>query len=297
MAISGNLPKHLEVAARTGVLSAKAQDDLPYLRIAREVVLTGNTQTLVDLGGVPTPTKNPRDVDTLIEKFASVEPEDYTVTLHISQNAIDDDQTGGLLANFKDVLPAFRRHMNTLAFQWLNAGDGTTYGTSVDALSLFNNSHVWKGAKYTTTQDNLNASTLSLDNFHTVWAAAKQFVDDQGNYLNYDYNLLVCHPTNNVIAANITGNVQAMDTGNREMNPYAGKVSYITSPLMDSTAWVLVASSLPQKPIIVGIRKPPALQAVWFDSQQEDGGMWYFQYHGRYNLAYGDWPLATMGNS
>ena len=297
MAISGQLPKHLEVAARTGVLASPARDDLPYRQVADEVDLTAKSTNLVDLGGMPLPTENPKDVDTLIEKFQNIEPKDWTITLHISQNAIDDDQTGSLERRFRNVMPAFQRHMNNLAFTWLNAGDGTTYGTGPDGLSLFNDSHLWKGAKNTTAQDNLYDTLLSLDNFNTVWVAAQQFLDDQSNYYNFNYNLLVCHPTNNVIAANITGNTQAMDTANREINPYSGTLSYITTPYFDSTAWVLVATGEMNKPVIIGIKKRPQLVNMWFDSQQDDGGIHYFQYHARYNLVYGDWPVAIMGDS
>lgn len=297
MAVAGNLPRHLEVAARAGVLASPARDDLPYRQVAMEVDLSASTQTLVDLGGIPLPTENPHDVDTLIEKFQTVTPKDWTITMHISQNAIDDDQSGSVERRFRDVMPAFQRHINNLVFTWLNAGDGTTYGTCVDSGALFANSHTWAGAKNTTGQDNLYASAISLDNFNTVWVAAQQFLDDQSNYFNYNYNLLVTHPTNNVVAANITGNAQAMDTANREINPYAGTLTYITTPYFDSTAWVLVAASEPTKPIVVGIRKRPQLVNMWFDSQQPDGGYHYFQYHARYNLAYGDWPMAIMGNS
>lgn len=297
MAYSGALPKHLEVAARTGVLASPARDDLPYRMVAEEVDLTAKSTTLVDLGGVPLPTENPKDVDTLIEKFQTIEPKDWSITLHISQNAIDDDQTGRLEQNFRNVMPAFQRHINNRVFTWLNAGDGTTYGTGPDGLSLFHDSHKWKGAKNTTTQDNKYAVNLSLDNFNTVWVAAQQFKDDQENYTNFNYNLLVCHPTNNLIAANITGNAQSYDTGNREMNPYADQISYITTPYFDTTAWVLVASGEMTKPIIVGIKKRPQMTAMWYDPQTDDGGTHYFMYGARYNFVYGDWPVAVMGQT
>jgi phage major head subunit gpT-like protein len=297
MALTGNLPKHLEVAARSGVLASPARDDLPYRQVAMEVDLSAASQTLVDLGGVPLPTENPKDVDTLIEKFQTIAPKDWSITIHVSQNAIDDDQTGSVERKFRNVMPAFQRHINNLVFTWLNAGDGSTYGLGPDGLSLFNDSHLWKGAKNTTAQDNSYAVAISLDNFNTVWVQAQSFLDDQSNYFNFNYNLLVTHPTNNVISANITGNTQAMDTANREINPYAGTLSYITTPYFDTTAWVLVAASEPTKPIIVGIRKRPQLVNMWFDSQADNGGIHYFQYNARYNLAYGDWPVAIMGNS
>lgn len=295
MAFSGNVPNHLVVAARSGVLSSPARDDMPYRRVAMEVDLTAKTTTLVDLGGMPQPTNNPALVDTLIEKSKTVEPEDWYLTLSITQNAIDDDQTGRLESQFKNIVPAFQRHINSRVFTYLNAGDGTTLGTCVDGGALFANSHTWDGAKYTTGQDNLNASAISLDNFDTVWVSGQTFVDDAGNYLNYNYDLLVTSPTNNLIAANITGNSNSYDTANRENNPYTG-VSYFTVPEFDTSAWVLIASNEPTKPLFVAIKKRPTLR-MWTDAQAGEGGKHYFQYHARYTIDYADWPTAIMGNT
>lgn len=296
MALSGNLPNHLVVAARTGVLSSQAKDDMPYRRVATEVDLTQKTTTFVDLGGLPVPTNNPALKDTRIEKSKSVVPEDWYLTLSISQNALDDDQTGSLEANFKNIMPAFQRHINSRVFTVLNAGDATTYGTSVDNLAMFSNSHLWPGASNTTAQDNLVGSNLTLDTYNTAWVAARQFKDDQGNYFNFNYNLLIVNPTNNVTAANITGNREAMDTGNREMNPYAG-TQYITVPELDTNAWILVAANETTKPIFVAIRKRPVLHRMWWDTEQPDGGIHYFQYHARYTVQYADWPTAIMGQT
>ena len=297
MAIGGNLPKHLEVSAKTGVLHSPAREDMPYRRVAMEVVQDSKEGVFVDLGGMPIPSQNAKVVEDMIEKSKTVLPEDWYLTLHISQNAIDDDQTGTLEQRFKNVMPAFQRHINARVFTVLNAGDGTTIGTGVDALSLFNNSHIYPGARYQTAQDNLNALALSNTNFNTVWVAAQQFVDDQGNYNNFNYDLIVTHPTNAKAAAQIAENQEEADNTDRNLNPFAGKVGYITVPEFDTTAWVLVASGEPTKPVFVAIRKRPTLLNIWFDSQTGDGGMHYFQYHGRYTVDYGDWPTAVMGNS
>lgn len=298
MAISGNLPKHLEVAARTGVLGARAQDDMPYRRVAMEVDLTAKSTTFVDLGGMPVPTNNPALVESMIEKGKTVEPDDWYLTLSISQNAIDDDQTGQIESRFRNVLPAFQRHINDHTFTVLNAGDTSTYGTGITTeTEFFADAHLYAGGKNTTSQDNLNSLALSPDNFNTGWVAMRQFKDDVGNYYNLNPNLLVCHPTNNVIAFNITGNVEAMDTANRERNPYASGVSYITVPQFDSTAWVIIDENYDVKPLFVAIRKRPAMLKIWFDGQQPDGGMHYFEYHGRYVVGYGDPLLAYMGNT
>src|SRR3972149_5445367 len=297
MATGGSLPKHLEVAARTGVLGSPARDDMPYLRVADEIDLTAKSTTLVDLGGMPAPSRNAKQVDTLIEKSKTVTPEDWYLTLHISQNAIDDDQTGSLERNFQDLTPAFQRHIDSRVFTLLDAADATTYGTGVDGLALFSGSHIYTGAAYQTVQENVSALALSLVNFNTVWTAAAKHLDDQGNYYNYNWDLLVTSPVLNVSASNITGNPSDYSTGNRANNPYSGKIDFIVKPQLSDTAWMVVASSEPTKPMFVAIRKRPALNDMWFNAQDGDGGVWYFQYHGRYVVDYGDWALIAVGNT
>lgn len=297
MAISGYLPKHLEVGARTAVLASKAKDDLPYQRVAQEVDLTAKTQTLVDLGGMPVPTESAKVVESMIEKTKDVEPKDWYLTLSISQNAIDDDQTSTLESQFKNLLPAFQRHINSKVFTVLNAGDGTTYGYCYDGQQFFDSDHADPGAKYTTDQDNEYDLALNLANFNTVYGAARKFKDDQGNYMNLMYDLLVCSTVLRYPAAQIAENAQASGTANREINPYEGQLGYITVPEFDDAAWVLVASKEPVKPLLVPIRKRPVLLNQWFDSQAGDGGIHYFQYHARYDVVYGDWRTAIMGNS
>jgi len=297
MAISGNLPKHLETNARTAVLTSPVRDNFQYLQVAAEIDLTSKTTNLVSLGGMPTPTNNPKQVDQLIERFKVIEPKDWYLTVSISQNAIDDDQTGTLESQFRNLNSAFQRHIDTRTFDVLNSGDGQTYGAAYDGQDFFDSDHVDKGASYTTAQDNEAALTLSLDNFNTAMTAARQFRDDQGNYVNFMYNVLVAHTSLESTAYNIVGNAQAMDTANREANVWNGRLSYFTRPELDTTAWYIIAASELTKPVIVGIKKRPTLIDVRFDGTAGDGGVHYFEYHARYNHIYGDWRSAYQGNT
>ena len=297
MAISGNLPKHLEVAARTAILRSKARMNMQYQLVAGEIDLTAARTSFVSLGGMPVPTSNPAIVDDIIEKGMDVEPDDWNLTISISQNAIDDDQTGNVENQFRNLMPAFQRHFDTLVFQTLNAGDTNPYGLGYDGLTFFNDAHVDAGGKNQTGQDNKFALALSLDNLDTVWGNTQSFKDDQGNFTQFGYDLLIVHPTQNKVAHDITGNPRLTDGSQGDSNPYAGQLRYITSPYMDSTAWVLAATGEIDKPIYVCVRKRPELQDMWFDAQQPDGGRHYFKYHGRYKVVYGDWRLAAMGQS
>jgi phage major head subunit gpT-like protein len=298
MAIQGNLPKHLEVAARTGVLVAPERPAMGWRQVAMEIDLTAASTTLVDLGGIPYPTQNPQVVQSIIEKGLTVEPEDWYLTVSLSQNLIDDDQTGSVYSKFRSVQESFDRHVEERVFTVLNAGDGQTYGAAYDGQDFFDSDHKDIGAEYTTNQDNENALALSLDNFETVHNSAQLFRNDRGKFTNYMYDLLVVHPSLRRIAVQITGNANAYDTGNQETNPYSGMLKApLTSPWLDSTAWYLIASSERVKPLFVAVRKRPTLIDIKFDGQQENGGLHYFTYHARNVIGYGDWRLAAQGNT
>ena len=115
--------------------------------------------------------------------------------------------------------------------------------------------------------------------------------------LDTDNDLLVINGGNERIAANICGNPEGYDTANREENPYSGKVSYVASPYLDSTAWHLIASNEEAKPLILAMREQPHLQSAWFDPKAPNGGRHYFKFYARYEVHYGDWRLAYQGNT
>lgn len=297
--ISGNVPSHLLVAARTGFLTTALPPVPAYAPIATVVKIDAKDGNLVDLGGAPMPLRNRGrvQVQDFIEKSLNVKPLDWDITVFISHNAVKDDQTGSLDRKVRSAGDNFQRHIAQQVFQALNDGDATTnFGAAYDGLSFFNNSHVDKGAAYTTLQDNLDALSLSLTNLPTVMTKALKTRDDQGNFTQYNYDLLVVSPDDHVVAAQLTKATGGNDDTTKN-NPYAGKLGYAIAPQMDSGAWVLVASSETVKPIIIVMREEPNLQSAWFDPEAPDGGRFYFKFYARYNHVYGDWRLAYMGKT
>jgi phage major head subunit gpT-like protein len=295
--LTGNVPKHLTVGVRTGFLSAFNDSPQTWRRIAQLVQMDSGKMDVVDLGAAPMPSKQPQVVQDFIEKSIAVQPQDWYLTVFISKNAIDDDQTGQLEVKARQAGRNFDKHIHNRVFTVLNGGDSATYGLCYDGQHFFDNDHVDEGAHYQVNQDNEYALALTLDNFETVTVAAEKFVDDQGEYTNYDYNLLVCAPDKKRVAANIVGNPKAYDVANDEMNPYAGDYGLLTSPQIDSDAWFVIASGEEIKPLLVVMRKSPQINAAWFDPQQEEGGIYYWQWHARYEMYYGDWRLAIQGNT
>jgi len=298
--ISGNVPNHLVAMAKTGFLTTALKPVPDWSPIATMIDLTLKNQTLVDLGAAPMPARNRGkfNAQDFIEKSLTVEPLDWELPVWISGNAVKDDQTGTLLTRVRGAGANFQRHIAQQAFQALNDGDATTnFGAGYDALAMFSNSHVDKGAAYSTVQDNLDSLALSLDNFETVLTKAQLFRDDQGEFTDYNYNLLVTDPTNRRLAFNITNNPEDAGTADRARNPYAGIFSTLISPKLDTGAWFIVASSETVKPILIVMREQPHLEDAWKDPEAPNGGRYYFNFTARYNFYYGDWRTAAMGHS
>lgn len=298
--ISGNVPQHLSLLAKTGFLTT-AQKPVPdWQPIAAMIDMTAKNQTLVDLGAAPMPTRQRGkfNAQDFIEKSLAIEPLDWEIVVSISGNTVKDDQTGSLLTKVRGAGSNFQRHISQTAFQALNDGDATTnYGACYDGGAFFANAHVDKGAAYTTGQDNLDALALSMDNFETVMAKAQLARDDQGEFTDYNYDLLVTDPTMRRTAFNITNSQEDPSTTDRARNPYAGAVRTLITPKFDTGAWVLVASSETVKPIIIVMREAPHLEHAWLDPEAPKGGMYYFKFAARYNFYYGDWRTAFMGKT
>lgn len=299
MPISGNVPEHLVIGARTGFLVALKRPDMPWARVATQFNADAKATTMVDLGAAPMPLndKGGAPAQDYIEKSQEVTTQPWRTTVWISYNAVQDDQTGKLESRVKSAADRFQQHLNNLVFKTLNAGDATTYHQCYDGLEFFDASHVDAGAAYQTVQSNVNALALSLDNFETVYVASQLYRDDQGEYCGFSPNLLVVPPALQRIAAQIAENTEAYDTANRETNPYKGAIEYLVTPQFSSAAWALLDTNETTKPLIVVIREQPALQDYWFDSKAPDGGRYYFSYYGRYDVWYGDWRLGSLGNT
>jgi len=299
MTISGNVPQHLVVAARTGFLKAASNPNMPWQKLTTVINMGAKSIDLVDLGASPMPVESlgKTIVQDFIERNLVITPKNWEITVGLSYNALQDDQTASLDRKVRGAGENFQRHMNNRIFQALDAGDTATYGLCYDGNEFFDGAHVDKGADYQTAQDNVSALALSNTNFNTVWVASKAFKDDRGEETDHDYNTLVVSPTLYTTAVQIAGNPAVAGTANRDVNPWSGMLDIIVSPKMNTTAWVLAATGGVLKPMLLAIREQPALQSSWFDPNGPDGGMYYFKFYARYNVFYGDWRLAHLGNT
>ena len=291
-------PNHLKAAAKAGVLVADPNNvNFEYQLVASEQGTGMSESTLVGIGSDPMPQSNPKVSEHLVEKSLLATPEDWYLRIHIFKNELDDDQTGELIKRFNGVARSYGKHVNKRVFTKLNGGDSTTYGLCYDGQEFIDSDHVDKGAEYQTAQDNEFTLALDATNFNTVFAASENYKDDRGEPCGFNYNLLVVPPALRKEAFNITGNEWLFGAADLNKNPWQAGMSYIVSPYFDSTAWHLIASKESVKPMIVVWRMRPYLQEITFDSDQPRGGRFTAKYHARYVVVYGDWRLASQGQT
>ncbi len=77
--ISGNVPQHLVVAARSGFLTSVRSQAPTWGRVAQVVDMNAKSIDLVDLGDAPMPTENvgKSQVQEMIEKSMTIKPRNW----------------------------------------------------------------------------------------------------------------------------------------------------------------------------------------------------------------------------
>ena len=313
---------HLERGMRVGFLKGSKAYTPLRAPFTKETTSDGAFETYTDMGALPWPEEisgqsgaqgtdgrtGGQVVGGLLEggsvtvlggneRSMTVFNRGFDIAIGIFHDAINDNKVGSLESWALGAGSRFEMHKDFLAFDALNSGAATTYGYGYDGLVMFSASHVDPGAQYTTVQSNVNTSALSIDNFETVSLAASKYLDDRGKYAGLSPDLLVHAVDLKRVATQITDNPMAYDTANREINPYEGDIRRLSAPggWLDTTCWILVVSNLPQKPLNLQIRQAPML--YYWDDQTQAGGVRYYKWYARYEVFYGDWRLASQGNT
>lgn len=299
MPISVDTPKHLVIGARSGFLTSMKAQPMPYTLFTEDFPLDSAEQVAVDLGAAPMPKQSPSGMtlQDFIEKSITLKPLEWDITVFVEYKLSADDQTRSLRRKVESAGINFQKHINKRAFEFLNAGDAGSFGLCYDGQFMFDSDHVDKGAQYQTAQDNVSALALSATNFNTVWADSKGFKDDQGEFVDIAYNLLIVPPLLRDQASQIADNPLKGGTGNNDINPFQNEMSYVASPELDDTAWILTSTSEGHKPLILAMREEPNLIHTEFQMDKPGGGWWVFKFWAQYEFFYGDWRLAHMGNT
>lgn len=324
-----DIAAHLEKEIRTGFIVGQKEYKPMRAPFTREVPSDGAFEDYGDMGALPMPVKNSGKTGPggttptggqitgsmnggeQITVFGAEEQGfrvynvDWELTLAITHNAINDDRSGDVEGWAKGAAANFERHKDFLSFDALNRGATSYYGYAYDGKTMIDDSHFDPGAAYQTVQDNEYTTAISMADVpaaitavETAKVAGSLFKDSRGQAMGLQHKLLVVSSTLERVGLNIVGNKDLYNISGAGVNPFAGNLDLLVAPggYLDTTAWFLVETNLPQKPIMLQIRQEPQL-AIWDDEKTGDGGRRYFKWHARYVPFYGDWRLLIQGNT
>lgn len=217
--------------------------------------------------------------------------DDWEVTIEVDRNHIEDDTLGiygpqAQMAGFSAAqLP------DEIVFALL---DGAFSNQCYDGKAFFADDHpVGTGSV-----DNAGSAVLKADSLANAAAsygaartALRKMKDDEGRPLDVDPNLLVVPPALGDTAQILL----SADKFGDDPNPYRGTAEVVVSPWLTSdTAWFLLDTRKPVKPLIYQERKAPVfVQQVGMDNDDVFNRR-VFKYGAEARAAggYGFWQMA-----
>ncbi len=197
-------------------------------------------------------------------------------------------------------------HPAELAFDMLEAGDASTYGSSFDGVNFFATTHNYgttsgSQSNILTTGSGVSAANLITDLTRAI-SALNGFYYNQGGTTNGKKRKLNKSLTTLLVVCpdELYGIFEQVRTQGRlasgEDNPMVGRFSLVSRPMSDATDWyVVVLDDRQFRPFLYQVEKPveldmPTLQ----DEGARERKILTYGAYGRYNLAYGAWWTAIM---
>lgn len=167
---------------------------------------------------------------------------EYASGFKVQRKLFDDKQYGGFFESAEDLGRAFRRKVEKdAASTFNNAFSGSYLG--YDSKALCADDHPRSEAD-STSVDNKATLALTAANFNTVWEQSQALVDDRGELIGVNPDLLLVPPGLMKEAHEITRSPLDPASAENAANPYAGIQYMVWNRLTDSTAWFLIDSMM-----------------------------------------------------
>lgn len=191
-----------------------------------------------------------------------------------------------------------------LAFDMLEAGNASTYGTTFDGQTFFDTDHSYSTSAGS--QSNIvtggGATTVALliADIQACWARFDGFTYNQGGTgnskkrkLNKSMNkILIIAPTQLGSLFRTALTQERLASG--ESNPVAGTFELVTRPFTDTNDWYMVILDDPFfRPFLYQIEKPVELDTPTpQDESARERKVFTWGGYARHNVAYGAWWTA-----
>lgn len=219
--------------------------------------------------------------------------EEFVVELPVRKTLIEDNKYAAI-TDFASQLgdsAALKREIDA-ASVFNNADQSTPLGG--DGVGLCNNSHPLSPSKSGTTQDNLDALTLSAANVETVRQKMLAVTDDTGHIAGVMPDLLLVPSALENDAEIITQTPKKVGSADNDLNPQAGRFRYLVWPYLTSaTTWFMI-DSIKMKQSLIWFDRVP----VGIAPKVEDKTIfatWIARM--RYSFGWRDWRWIDQGNA
>ena len=266
---------------------AFAEQQPTYQKIATVTPSTTDSETYAWLGDIPGMREwiGDREIQNLTEAGYVIKNKDFEVTVSVPINAIADDKIALYAPSIQMLGQSAALHPDELVFDLLASGFTKLCS---DGQPFFSDSH--KVGKKSVS--NKGTAKLPPDSYSAARSAVMSLTNSKGRPLNLVPNLLVVPPALEsmarkiLLADQIDGTTNTLKGTAEPMAP--------TQLAGHDTAWYLLCTQRPIKPLIYQDRKKPQFVAktaptddnVFFDKKNIYG------VDSRGNVGFGFWQMA-----
>lgn len=226
-----------------------------------------------------------REIQNLTGSDYTIKNKDFELTIGVDRNDIEDDKIGVYTPVIQDMAQSTATFPDDLVFGLLKEG---FTNKCYDGQPFFSESH--KVGKKTVS--NKGTLKLSVASYGGARSAMMSLVDENGKSLKLIPDVLVVAPAEEENARKIL----LADQIDGTTNIYKGTAELLVAPDLagSDTAWYLLCTNKPLKPLIYQERKAPKFNALIKDT---DENVFMRKQHlygvdGRANAGYGFWQMA-----
>lgn len=259
-----------------------------YTKVATVVPSTTDAETYAWLGDIPGMREwiGEREVHNLSSSAYTIRNKSFELTVSVPRDAVEDDKLGLYKPSVQMLGYSARRHPDKLIFGLLKDGFKTK---CYDNKPFFADDHKVGEKK---TASNKGTAPLAVDSYAAARAAIMSLTNSKGDPLGLVPDLLVVPPALEGAARKI---LQA-EYIEGSSNIMRGTAELLVVPELAGadTAWYLLCTSMPLKPLIYQDRRPAKFVAK--TGENEDNVFWAKEYvygvDSRGNAGLGYWQMA-----
>ncbi len=226
-----------------------------------------------------------REIQNLTGSDYTIKNKDFELTIGVDRNDIEDDKIGVYNPVIQDIAQSTATFPDTLVFKLLL--DGFT-NKCYDRQPFFSDAH--KIGKKTIS--NKSTKVLTTTSYAEARSAMMSIKDENGESLRIIPDTLVVPPALEDAGRKILMSDQI--DGSTNIYKDTAKLLVVPELAGNDTAWYLLCTTKPLKPIIYQERKAPKFNAL-IDDKDENVFMrkqYLYGVEARANAGYGFWQMA-----